>query len=150
MIPIGDPLADVEKYICEKFPGSCHSVPGATVQVTVKRGSTDKLTDEMIAWLDRALINHSQDKLVLKAKALERGEICRKCPMNVSWNRSCGVCSEAVGRLSSMVRAGQDVAFGKRLFACRVFKHENRSAVWLREQPPQEASGSAPAFCWAK
>jgi hypothetical protein len=153
LIPIGNVQHDVEEYICEKFPNSCVS-RGATAVVEIRVAPpavnpAQTLTDNMIGWMDKRLNNHSVDRIVIDSEARQRAEVCRKCPMNVKWNTGCGTCVDAVGRLSTALRLGKDVPGGKRLFACRVLQHENRSAVWL-DKSLVETSPTLPGHCWAK
>lgn len=148
LIPLGNVLQDVEDFICATYPRSCGSVRGAKVSIEVSRSqpTAPTITDRMVAWLAGVLNNHSQEKLVLNTEARARAEVCRKCPLNVKWNISCGSCVEQVGRLSTAVRLGNDVPWGKKLFACKAAGHENRSAVWLRNPGPRPSN--VPAHCW--
>jgi hypothetical protein len=150
-IMIGDVRADIDNYICSHFPNFC--VPGnATVDVHVQF-AVDKirsLTDEMLQWLERIIINHSADRLVLQTEARRRAEICSKCKLNVPWNESCGSCLEAVNRLSSVLRIGNTLsATDRKLKCCKVLHHENRAAVWLRLDYIATSS-ELPSYCWAR
>lgn len=155
LIPIGNAAQDCEDYICNTFPNACLSITGATAQVTVTRGAasteTQSLTDAMIQWMDRTLDNHDESRLVLLSEAKSRAEVCRKCPFNKPWNISCGSCSEQVGRLGTAIRLGRDTPWGKRLYACRLFRLETRSAVWLRNPVNTlQTSVQKPAHCWVR
>jgi len=153
LIPIGNVLHDVEEYICKTHPGSCtHRGARVSVQITTAPSApstAQTITDQMIAWMDSRLDNHSVDRTVVDADARSRAEVCRKCPMNIKWNTGCGTCVDAVGRLSTALRLGKDVPGGRRLFACKILRHENRSAVWLDRSLIGE-SPSLPAHCWAR
>jgi hypothetical protein len=154
VIPIGDVKDEIDEYICTNFPHMCHSIVGADVTIHVSHGprqprSAKTLTDEMIQTMDQQLSNHSSENLELRQEAQRRADICRKCQYNVRWNNSCGSCVEAVNRMSTILRSGQDVVHSRELRACQILKHENRSAVWMR------LSGAArnpdlPQHCWAK
>ena len=149
IIPIGDVESDVEEYICSNFPHMCHNVPGASVTVTVTRGPSQAQTrtDRMLQWLDGQISDHSAEKLVLRSEAQRRADICRKCPYNVRWNEGCGTCAEAVNRLSTILRSGNDTPHGKDLKCCQVLNHENRAAVWL---PLSSHDPNLPGRCWVK
>lgn len=151
VIPVENAKQEIDEYICTNFPHMCHSVIGAEVEVSVDHhpSSYKTLTDQMIQWLDTQVEHHSAESLELKQEAMRRAEICLKCPYNVKWNSGCGSCSEAVSRLSTILRIGNDVPKGYKLKACQILKHENRSAVWLR---PDKISKSLdlPQHCWAK
>jgi hypothetical protein len=149
IIPIGDVEAEVEEYICSNFPHMCHHVPGATVAVTVTRQPSEiqSRTDRMLQWMSGQIQDHSAEKLVLRGEAQRRADICRKCPYNVRWHEGCGTCSEAVNRMSIILRSGHDTVNGRDLKSCQVLSHENRSAVWL---PISSQDPNLPARCWAK
>lgn len=152
VIPIGDVEADVENYICQNFPHMCHNVPGAEVTVTISTGNKSAfqtLTDRTIQWLDEKIDNHSIDKLVLAPEAKRRADICAKCKFNQRWNSNCGACFEAITRMSSVLRYGNDVPNGKDLYSCQILGHENRSAVWLKASE-LKTSHDLPQPCWCK
>jgi hypothetical protein len=151
VIPIGDVRRDVNDYICSNFPHMCHPVTGAVVQVSIDHHptGTKTLTDNMIQWLDGAITNHSSEHLEMSLEAQRRAEICIKCRFNTQWNSSCGSCLEAVNRMSSIIRMGNDTPRGHKLKACQILQHENRSAVWLRRERINQ-SLDLPAHCWAK
>lgn len=151
MIPIGDVRAEVNEYICTSYPHMCHNVPGAEVTVTITQGTVTQqsLTDTMIQWLDRQVENHSPDTLELAGEAQRRADICKMCAYNVHWNSGCGSCSDAVNRLSTILRVGKTLSSSDRLRACQILGHENRAAVWLRLDKIGN-SPELPPECWAK
>lgn len=151
VIPIGNVEQDIEDYICANFPHMCHNVPGAQVSiVSVSRISpAQTLTDKTILWLESKIDNHSVDKLVLDPEAKRRAEICAKCKFNQKWNSNCGACFEAISRMSSIVRYGNDVPQGKSLYSCQILGHENRAAVWLNASE-LSTSHDLPSHCWRK
>jgi hypothetical protein len=151
LIPIGNVVQDCEDYICTNFPSSCIRVKGASVQVTMTRGPaatpTQRLTDDMLQWMDKVLDKHESDRLILPNEAKSRAEVCRKCPLNKQWNISCGSCTEQVGRLGTAIRLGHDTPWGKKLYACTAARFECRSAVWLRH-PLEVKPDGLPGHCW--
>lgn len=154
MIPIGDVKTEIDNYICLTFPHMCHSIIGAEVTIQISHGprsvaTAKTLTDEMIQTMDQQLTNHSSENLELRQEAQRRADICRRCQFNAKWNNSCGSCVEAVNRLSTILRAGQDVTHSRDLKACQILKHENRSAVWLRLDGIA-SNPNLPQHCWAK
>jgi len=149
-IPIGDVRAEVNEYICTSWPHMCHGVPGAEVTVTVSHGSSvQSLTDRMIQWLDRQVENHSPETLELNEEAQRRADICRMCAYNVHWNSGCGSCSDAVNRMSTILRVGKALPHSERLRACQILGQENRAAVWLRREKLGN-SPELPDHCWVK
>lgn len=151
-IPLGDVKAEVDEYICTTFPHMCHYIENARVVITVGKPPPNRrpsLTDDIIQWFVRVLKDHSIDKLVTPDVAKQRAEICRKCKLNIRWNESCGSCVETINRSSALVRFGQDVPHGKELKGCQVLRHENRSAVWLKDEF-LESDDSLPSYCWAR
>jgi GH24 family phage-related lysozyme (muramidase) len=149
MIPIGNVREEVNEYICSSYPHMCHGVPGAEVTITVTQGTVQSLTDEMIQWLDRQVENHSPETLELAEEAQRRAAICKMCPYNIQWNSGCGSCSDAVNRLSTILRVGKTLSNASQLRACQILKHENRAAVWLRLDKIGN-SPELPGECWAK
>lgn len=151
-IPLGDTKAEIDEYICTNYPHMCHKARAHVridVEVKARTDARLTLTDDMIQWLESMLVNHSMDQLELKSEAMRRAEICRKCPMNVRWNRGCGSCVEAVNRLSAILRYGKELAHARELRACRILRHENRAAVWLRKSR-LGMSDALPSNCWLK
>ena len=151
VIPIGDAKADVDEYICSNFSHMCHPELPYTVEVHVDNKSNEikTLTDHMLQWLDRTIDHHSIDNLEMRTEALRRADICLGCRYNTKWNSNCGSCSEAVGRMSNILRLGNDVPNGQKLRACQILKHENRAAVWLKKEKIMR-SNDVPNYCWAK
>jgi hypothetical protein len=151
VIPIGDAKADVDEYICANFPHMCHPEGSTTVEVYVSNDSNElkTLTDHMIQWLDRSIDQHSIENLEINTEAKRRADICLNCRYNTKWNSNCSSCSEAVSRMSSVLRLGNDVPRGHKLKACQILKHENRSAVWLKKEKIMK-SNDIPSHCWAK
>ncbi len=151
VIPIGDVRRDVNEYICSNFPHMCHPIAGAQVDVSIEQHpvGTKTLTDQMIQWMDGAMVNHSQEFLELSMEAQRRADICLKCRFNTRWNSSCGSCLDAVNRMSTVLRMGNDVPRGHKLKACQLLHHENRSAVWLKRERINK-SLDLPNNCWAK
>jgi hypothetical protein len=151
VIPIGDAKADVDEYICANFSHMCHPELPYTVEVYVDNKSNEikTLTDHMLQWLDKTIDHHSIDNLEMRTEALRRADICLGCRYNTKWNSNCGSCSEAVGRMSNILRLGNDVPRGHKLKACQILKHENRAAVWLKKEKIMR-SNDVPNHCWAK
>lgn len=151
VIPIGDVKAEVDEYICKNFPHMCHNIDGATISITITHHPSPikTLTDDMIQWLDSRVENHSSDELELRSEAQRRADICRRCKFNTRWNDNCGSCNEAVKRLSSILRVGNDVGHSRQLKACQILRHENRAAVWLRMEKIGN-NPDLPQHCWAK
>ena len=151
VIPIGDAKADVDEYICSNFPHMCHPEGAVSVEVYVDNKSNEikTLTDQMLHWLDRSIENHSIENLEMRTEAMRRADICLGCRYNTKWNSGCGSCSEAVGRMSNILRLNNDVPRGDKLKACQILKHENRSAVWLKKEKIMR-SNDVPNHCWAR
>lgn len=151
VIPIGNAKADVDEYICANFPHMCHPEGSVSVEVYVDNKSSEikTLTDQMLHWLDHSIDHHSIDNLEMRTEAIRRADICLSCRYNTKWNSNCGSCSEAVSRMSNILRLNNDVPRGDKLKACQILKHENRSAVWLKKEKIMR-SNDVPNHCWAK
>ena len=155
-IPIGDPLADLEAYVCQTFPSFCHSIPGAIVSVQVsvssERSSTPQsFVDRVVDWMEHQLNDVSPAILVLEHTALERAAICEKCPKNLNWKTACSTCNGNVDRLATLIRQGNRLVRDMKLKACAVTGQENRTAVWLKEDRLDSTNDTnAPAECWLR
>lgn len=151
-LPIGDPLADIESYICTTFPHSCHSVMGATVTAVVDVGTVNprrNLLDRIILWFELQMSKLGTDVIVLQGEAERRAQICMRCPENKEWKTGCGECTSNIDRLSKLVRSGHALARDRKLKACSVLGQENRAAVWLKRDRLSSAD-NLPGHCWLR
>jgi hypothetical protein len=151
IIPIGNVESELESWLCETYPHMCHQVYGAEVSIFFERGPSpiQEITDKLLQWLDSRIRDHSVNKLELQSEARRRAEICCSCQYNVNWNSNCGTCSEAVNRMSTILRFGNDVHGSDKLKACQLLGHENRAAIWLKNENVG-SSPDLPNFCWAR
>ena len=152
-IPIGDPLVDLEAYVCTNFPHMCHSVAGALVSVQVSvsptRSAPQQYVDYVVGWLEGQVRDLSPQALVLESEAQRRGVICERCPMNVPWKTSCGSCNDNVDRLATIIRQGHRLVRDAKLKSCKILHQENRTAVWLNESR-LTSSPDLPGNCWLR
>lgn len=81
--PPGDPLAEITAQICAKTPRSC---------VADKGGFNGKLLVAGVAESLNQLLDSGAGDLVSPEVVAERVALCRKCPMNVSWEKHCPPC----------------------------------------------------------
>lgn len=154
MMPIGDPLADLEHYVCDQWPTFCHSVPGAIVNVQVNvgadRAAPQTFVDRMVLWMEQQTNDLGQHSLVLSGEAQRRADICKRCNLNMPWRTSCGTCNGNVDRVATMLRQGNELPnHDGHLKACRILAQENRTAVWMRRERLGH-DASLPAHCWLK
>lgn len=157
MLPLGDPLGDLEEYICTTWPHMCHSAgPNASVEVKIvalprpSHPGQLSLVDRMIKWLDKMSSGVSMDIIVLEPEARRRADICASCPNNVKWKTGCGTCNDNIDRLSGIIRMGRRLIKNPRLKACSMTAMELKSAVWLRKERIASDAPSLPSWCWAR
>lgn len=157
MLPLGDPLKDLEDYICTTWPHMCHKAgPNARVSIEVvslpkpDMSGAPTLVDQMIKWLDDMTAGVSMDNIVLEPEARRRADICASCPNNVKWKTGCGTCNDNIERVSGIVRMGRRLLKNPRLKACGLTFMELKAAVWLRRERVVREDATLPDYCWAK
>lgn len=149
--PVGDVESDVESYICSHFPDQCHpefrGIKKTIMQIPPK--ANNRFIDKLTQWgLSIKNLKESQD-LVTDAEANRRGESCINCIHNVSWENQCKPCVANGLRLFTLIRKNRDSAHWRKLSACNLFNHCNRTAIFLNKDliPMNDA---APDHCWIR
>jgi hypothetical protein len=149
--PIDDPIKDIEDFICKMSPRNCNlgASPIASVSViNLMSAGTQRMVDNIAIWVvDRSKTGYKT--LVSIQDASKRAEGCIKCPMNVKWEYECGPCVTHAQRLLGSLRQHKECDRSEKLHACKIFKHCNRTAVWLKEEEFEKRS-DAPFNCWLK
>lgn len=152
--PVGDPLSDVTNYICATFPHLCQT-PGAIVGTQTRISAAPHvprnmnplqiLIDALTAWGHKiARVNAA---IELPEEAKRRETICLKCPLNVPWEHGCSPCVNTANRVFFLIRRSKNTPKQKKLGACKINQHCNRTAVWLDRRHLQKRKGSHPT-CW--
>lgn len=149
-VPVGDPSADVEKFICETFPAMCgmHSTPRG--HFVVNSVSQERQVDVVNAWVNTLLTYHDKGQIerVPESEAQARSQACRDCPFNVVYENECGSCVTTAQRGLAIIRSGQDVHGWQKLHFCKHHRFEARTAIWLNRHTFGPAN--SPGNCWLK
>lgn len=159
MIPTGTATRelveqDVSFFICGKFPGNCTGArsqfsslqqtgewPGRRFKPDYRRPLTrieewiNRLTVENLRWVDNAT-------------ALERAQICMKCPMHQSWRTGCGPCNDNAMRRATLIRGSHLTGVESKLKACVAFGTLQELSVWLEDDFTTTKIKRLPAECW--
>jgi hypothetical protein len=170
--PIGDPEAEVDSYICGKWPHVCGARPLSGPPP--KQGDDDeapkqeygrpvvkKLSERVGSWLATRYARINSLDCVAAPEAERRAGICSRCSANVvDWRsrtiRDCPGCAVQIENLDALaykIRKGKDVMQAKRLGACNQFGHDNNTAVWMGENGLKHAKhwqAGCPSPCWLK
>lgn len=139
-IPVGDVVVDIENYVCSKYPRSCHSTMGNPVPLNV---SPSKMIDSVMKYANE-MYGHSHE-FVTDTEANRRAEICRNCACNIAWENACATCVGHAKRLLAVIRQNRDVSQHSKLHQCQVTKHDNRTAVWIKNNKTHH---KVPSNCW--
>lgn len=148
-LEVGDVKADIDRYICTAFPHQCrpeygnyhHHAPPEVAQIP--RGTEKRLVDHLIDWGFE--VNKPELDMVPTPEAERRAEACIQCPFNTQWRDQCPSCVAKAERLFALIRRGKDVTPWRRLNCCSLHKHDNRTAIWLRDPKAKKPS---PGNCW--
>lgn len=147
--PVGDVAGDVNSYICSNWPTFCHGVDMVVVTSVRPQTASGELMNDIQTWAKNILNIQRIKPFVLDSEAEERAKICRACPKNTNWRGGCSSCITATDRMSANVRQGRDTKSSAVLGGCTVYRHDNRTAIFL-DREMFEASNNAPANCWVK
>jgi hypothetical protein len=137
--------ADLEHWICSRFPNQCASPSSATPAVSPNGGGPvyRKPIERIQDWFKGLGDKEFADP----ATANSRSDICAKCPQNIGWRTPCQPCVQAIERQILRVRGSRSTSNDIALEFCRVFGHHNKLAVWLKNTH-SSSSHELPAFCW--
>jgi hypothetical protein len=146
----GDPRADVDKYVCGRWPRAC---------ILEKEGPPESERGKSIGsrvnnWVAITIRNQPPGgyPLVLQTEADDRAQICSDCPMNRGWV-GCSNCAAGTRALSARIRRLRNTPLDNQLLGCLVFGHDNQSAVHLAQNIPPLTEGTTdliPPGCWKR
>jgi len=153
-LPVGDVQQDVDEYICSTFPNQCHRVSRreapAHGPTAPPRGKASRFIDHLIQWGER-IYESQRIELVLESEANDRAKVCVECKLNGEWRNLCPNCVTRAEQLFGIIRQGRDVARWRKLKACRLYRMDTRTAVWLRDTRCEpDLAFIAPQNCWNK
>lgn len=128
-VPIGlDMDSEVEQWICEKYPGECKAGANAV--------STQHLTLHHIVAGSKVMLAQwfNGRKVVDRAEAERRAQICVGCPMNVTFSKPCGgLCPELRDVVGAIVGA-QGTSLDWQLHSCAVCRCYLQAAIWVEQK----------------
>lgn len=140
----GDPIAEVNRQLCEKYPSRCLNGNAKTKGATSRpRGAS--LGTRISGWLRVIWLKASRKQLefVTDEESKRRAQICAGCAEHVAMPGGCAACSETVHQISFQVRAGRD-KYTAPLLMCKFAATDLRVDALLK----QPVSETAPAHCW--
>jgi hypothetical protein len=149
-VDVGDVDREVEDYICSLNPGQCNKIAVVQSLAIGNRGDFVPLIKRIVAWQETVQAKPSRF-YVNPPDARIRANICLSCSHNVQWHTSCQPCNSDAERKLFLLRGGRSVGGELDLFGCRIAGHDNRTAIWLRNETlikPDESK--IPDRCWMK
>lgn len=142
MIPVGDPLRELEDYFCTKYPNQCDGASAvSSVNNNVKK---NRFIDRVMKWAQE--MYSSGFELVSDIEANNRAGICHACEAQVNWEDECPKCVQDARRLLIVLRKAKEPIVHN-LKGCRVWGFDCRTACFMKKQPTDK-EGSQPARCW--
>lgn len=144
-LPPGNPISEVNAYLCNLFPNRCLKGPPATPGVVKASGIS--FGAKIASWLRGMWLKVSQKQVefVDEGEVKRRAAICEKCSFFTRFPTECQACSDTFNQISFQLRAGRD-KHTSNLKACAKFGSDLRVDV-LVAQPPQP---TAPENCWKR
>jgi hypothetical protein len=150
-IAVGQPMDEVNSYVCETWPHFCH----AAATPVMPRTSEPTHTVGVLAWVRllwerQALVPQPLEN---ESTANRRAAICHGCQFQKDWaDYGCGSCVDAVRKQSYVFRAGREVQ--PKVTGCSILKQENNAACFaskssLPDMTPQQRE-ALPNHCWRK
>jgi hypothetical protein len=159
MVPVGTATKesveqDVGFFICGQWPNNCTGSraqfakletsgqwPGKQFKVDYRRPLT-RIED----WITR--LTTETLRFVDNATALERAQICLKCPLHQAWRTGCGPCNDNATRRATLIRGSHLSGLESKLKACIAFGTLQELSVWLEEDFSSTRIKRLPDKCW--
>lgn len=161
---VGEPEADFEAYLKEKFPSFernnlRNSTPPA---VTTYASDQRNIMDRVRMWVKqiktdkaRALVERTPWKLVPLETAQQRASVCLQCEANrtIATVSLCAPCIVALDRNVTALNEARTSGNGG-LGACTALAHDNRLCVHLPEEEltrsRSKLDSATPEKCWLR
>jgi hypothetical protein len=151
-IPPGNAEADVDAFVCAKWPHMCQpeSGDGPTPEM---RGR--KMSGRIAAWaaLKAREMPVGGYALVDDGVALERATACQTCPYNRAWKTDCAPCNATSEALLGVIRRLRRVKIDNSLLGCEVCGNDINTAVFMPDEtvkPSDIERPRLPPGCWIK
>jgi|SRR5215469_3187880 len=164
-LPLGNPQADIDRYICTNFPNMCGIPP------KVEEEGVDKVElsygvpvaksprERVMQWAVNRMQKAGQLEFVDAEEADRRAAICNACPKKIQWNQpieGCPGCQAYVDEAETKlikIRANKSSAYVLNLYghSCAVGGHDLETACWLEEaalKHRKNYTGKFPEKCW--
>lgn len=169
-LPPGQPEAEVDAHICEKWPHVCGcgtkqaQEDADAPQLVYGKPASKRLHERVAGWLaNRYSIAQSQDGLatVTPEVAEHRASACIGCEYNVeTWRadatRDCPSCADRIRELDALgykITQGKESVRKTKLGSCAITGQDCAVAVWLAPQGLRHArfyQVELPGHCWLK
>lgn len=150
-LPYKEVEPEIYEYFCTRWPHFCHFYDKEAPlqqQQYLPVDTQQQLLNDLQSW-SASIINQQNAPLMVDSGTAEaRADICNRCDHNVKWKSGCGSCINAIERTAAAIRSAQDTTTSKRLGACRVMRHCNRTAVWLDRVNFLKPAETLPKACW--
>ena len=144
----GNPMQEVQEYICSSWPHFCRDIaPAKVAHARLPEPLSRRCASMIGAWFASV----ADDPGVTQAEANRRAAICALCPTNKNHeNGGCGACTSQVQRLSFIYRHNRSTAQDSALKCCDILSTPLQAAVWSAKLPPftEEQRGALPNNCW--
>ncbi len=151
-IPLGDVVADVNLYVCAKWPNACLEEPGDGPTHEMRKEGMSRRVATWAALMARGMPPGGY-LLVDDGTAKARAEICVRCLYNRDWRSGCSPCNGSSDALLSTVRRLRRVGVDNGLLGCEVSGHDNNTAVFMPDsamKPGDAERSMLPPGCWKK
>lgn len=148
-IPYKDVAPEVNEYFCSRWPHFCniYDTPD-TLHGYVSPVAEPQLLNQLQSWSAALLNAQSEPLMVDSGEAEARAAICNRCEKNVRWKSGCGTCISVIERTTAAIRSARDTTTSRKLMACSVMRHCNRTAVWLDKTVFSTPAEPLPEACW--
>lgn len=148
----GDPVKDVDAYVCAKWPHACQQEPGdGPSNEDRKRGMAQRVAT-WAALMTRQMPQGGY-QLVDDGAAKARAKACPLCPYNRNWRLGCAPCNRTSDALLGVLRKLRSVNVDSSLLGCEVCGHDNATAVFMPDssmKPDEATKAKLPPGCWMK
>lgn len=150
-LPVGDPLGDIEAYICSNFPRNCtpHEQGQEPIQQNASNPSSNRFVDTIALWA-KGIYQNQDRRLMPLSEAEQRAQACLRCPLNQPWENDCPNCVLNAQRILAIIRQGKDVGTHRKLHGCRAHGSCTRTSVHIEREFLGPVAEGAPDYCWMR
>lgn len=167
-LPLGDPQADIDNYICTTYPNMCGRQPAPQeegvdpVELSYGQPVQKSSRERVMQWAVNRMQKAGQIEFVDAEEADRRAAICNACPKKIQWNEpiegcpGCAVYVEEAEAKLVKLRANKSTAYVLNLYghSCAVAGHDLETACWLEEPALKHRKNykksQFPTQCWLK